>query len=503
MRIRSFIISTGLLCSSFSMKSQDTEGLVARYTFNDNNGLDDIGTNYARLSNVTPTADRFGNTDFAVYLLGNIDSYIDLGSSAALKPPKGSISLWARIQTVTYNGKGISGNPIIQARSHAGDDFNEAYSIGYNFDLEHLAVATSLSERYQAYVHTDKTTTLREWHHVVLTYDDEYLCFYLDGNFEGKVVKNFRSAFLEDDPVLVGICSDNKNERFFCGSVDDIEIYDRVLGPEEVAALYNAPNPNRYARLLNWILAFAGIFLFITLAVWSIRRYIAAAIKKEREKDKLRNHWYEQENRILKAQMNPHFIFNSLNTIQQFIIVNENTKAQVCLSKFSKLTRKLLESNTRDSISVKDEIELCESYLEVESIRFSSVFSYSIHINEGLDISNIHIPHFLIQVFIENAIWHGLLPKDGAKQIEIGFRRIDEQTLCCTIDDNGVGRKTPKPVEIPGEKTSLAIGFVQQRLSLYSRIKERDYGVDIIDKFNEAGQSEGTRAVLTIPILSN
>lgn len=492
-----FLLPFGLL------KGQPIDGPVARYTFNNNNGKDDIGKNDATLYNVTPTRDRFGNEGFAYYLQGHFESFISLGTSDVLKPKHGSISVWVKVHSIIYNGMGVPSNPIIYTRAHDDDDFNEAYVIGYSFDLDHISGATSRCQLSQAYVHPDKTTSLREWHHAVLTYDDSYLHFYLDGKLEGKMTKDFQSIFLKDAPVLVGQCMDNKNQRFLFGSVDDIAIYDRVLSQAEVTELYNAPNPNRFRRILNWALIMLWICAFIAGVIWLIRLYVQRAIRKEKEKDKLRNQWYEQENKVLKAQMNPHFIFNSLNTIQQFIIVNENAKAQLYLSKFSKLIRKLLESNTRDRISLKEEIDLCERYLEIESMRFNNIFSYDIVVRDNIDVSGIHIPHFLIQVFIENAIWHGLLPKDGNKQINITFKRIDEKTLSCTIDDNGVGRRKNKPVEILDEKRSLAIDFVQQRLGLYSKIRETEYGVNIIDKFSDTGQSEGTRAVLTIPILSN
>src|SRR5204863_9458592 len=117
----------------------------------------------------------------------------------------------------------------------------------------------------------------------------------------------------------------------------------------------------------------------------------------EKEKNQLLNNWYEQENRVLSAQMDPHFIFNSLNTIQQFIITNDNDKAQLYLSKFSRLIRKILESNTQEHITLAEEIDIIEKYLEIESLRFNNVFKYHISVDQGIDANKLKIPHFLIQ----------------------------------------------------------------------------------------------------------
>ncbi len=497
-----YFLALLFLCWLPIAKGQVDSGLVARYTFNNNGGKDELGENNAKIYGAVGIEDRFGNPGFAYYLKGLLDSYINLGTSEALKPKKGTIALWVNIWLPTYKGKGTEGNPIIITKAHAGNDFNEAYSIGYNFNLKHIGAANSFSDLQQVYVHPAKTTSLRKWHHAVMTYDDDFLCFYLDGALEGKVVKNFETAFLENDSVLVGICMDQKNQRSLLGSVDDISIYNRVLLPEEVLKLYKAPNPNSTVVLLNWICVLLGIIALILIAIWLIRRYIQKIVKREKEKNKLQNQWYEQENKILKAQMNPHFMFNSLNTIQQFIIVNDNEKAQLYLSKFSRLVRKSLESNTRDSISLKEEIEICEKYLEIESLRFNHVFSYSIVIEGKLDPVTTHIPHFLIQAFIENAIWHGLLPKEGDKQLMVTFELINEKTISCTIEDNGVGREKIT-TKISEKKQSLAINFIRQRLLLMSKIAGIYYGITITDKVNEQGNSEGTRVVVTMPIITS
>jgi LytS/YehU family sensor histidine kinase len=202
--------------------------------------------------------------------------------------------------------------------------------------------------------------------------------------------------------------------------------------------------------------------------------------------------------------MNPHFIFNSLNTILQFIITKNNGKAELYLTKFSKLLRKLLETNTNEAISISDEVEILNKYLEIEALRFNSVFISDIKIDAKINPVTAFIPHMLIQPFVENAIWHGLRTKVGEKNLNIVFELINQKTLLCTIEDNGVGRnKKQKEEQITLTKNkSLAIAFINQRLELFSKIHATNYNLSILDIVNEQGNSLGTKVELYIPIFT-
>ncbi|MBL7909927.1 MAG: histidine kinase [Bacteroidia bacterium] len=241
------------------------------------------------------------------------------------------------------------------------------------------------------------------------------------------------------------------------------------------------------------------VLLGAFILAFAIRFRYLAAFKKERAKNELRINMLELETKALKVQMNPHFIFNSLNSIQQFILANENDNAYLYLSKFAKLVRKLLESTASESISLAEEMDILKAYVEIEALRFEDVFSYEFYVDEKLDQVGIRIPHMLVQPFIENAIWHGLLHKTGAKNLKISFYYINEKTLNCIVEDNGVGRdfKKNKAETLEG-KRSLAIEFIKQRLELISKTKNSNCGFEIIDK-NEAA---GTIVKITIPILN-
>src|SRR5439155_13362647 len=131
-----------------------------------------------------------------------------------LKPRRGTIALWVKIYQPVYKGTGVEHNPIIFTRSRLVDDFNEAFVIGYNLQLKNINVNTSCSERQQISLYPTQATSLQKWHHVAITYDDDYLCFYMDGVLDNKAAKGFENCFLPGDSVLVGKRTGYKNNRY-------------------------------------------------------------------------------------------------------------------------------------------------------------------------------------------------------------------------------------------------------------------------------------------------
>jgi two-component sensor histidine kinase len=437
----------------------------------------------------------------ACYFHGVFNSYLNLGTSKDLKPERGSISLWFNVHGLMGQGKGVDSNPFIRTRSDTDDQCNQSFYLGFDLNTRRVNGSCCNSCAAATTVYSQREILLAKWYHAVLTYDDDWIQLYLNGDLQYKMPKNFKSKFLNGDSVVIGNVYGKKNIRYFLGCIDDISIYNRVLSQNEVDQLYDDPNPNKFIVVVKWlclVLLALGIILIIVLL---IRQRIASILQREKEKNQMLNHWYEMENRVLAAQMDPHFIFNSLNTIQQFIIMHEEEKAQSYLSKFSRLLRKILESNSKEKFNLREEIEIVEKYLEVESLRFNNVFSYKITLKDVAHPENVFIPNFLIQPLVENALWHGLLPKEGNKQLDVVFEKKDDKTLLCTIEDNGVGRK--KTAVTDGEKKkSFAINFIEQRLLLMSKMYAHKYQIDIFDKVDPDYQSLGTRVVITIPIIN-
>ncbi|HWY39043.1 MAG TPA: histidine kinase [Bacteroidia bacterium] len=480
--------------------AQITNGLVARYSFNNGNSNDDIGPYHAKAVGVSLVDDRFGNKRSAYYLHGTYGSYLNLGTNALLKPVNGSISLWFKIDTPIEAGSGYKINPLIITKCQPGDDFFEAYCIYYNYVTGKLSAGTTLSSLNQVGLHTSSTVSLHEWHHVLMSYDHDFLTLYLDGNLESKISKNFTTWFLENDSVMVGNSANTKNKRFFNGSIDDIEIYNRVLLPDEVKALYGAPDPNWYGGLKRWlIISLFFIIATVLVILYVINRY-NRAFQKEKTKNEIQNQMYEMEIRVMKAQMNPHFVFNSLNVVQEFILANDNEKAYKYLVKFSKLVRKLLESNTANSISLAEEIDILERYVEIETLRFEQTFQYEMRIGKDIMPGRIYIPHMLIQPFIENALWHGLLRKKSNRRLWVSFSEIDKDRILCSVEDNGMGYM--KETENRTLETKpMAIEMIRQRLKLIEKIKGIKGEITITDRKNEKGENEGTKIEIIIPIL--
>ena len=206
------------------------------------------------------------------------------------------------------------------------------------------------------------------------------------------------------------------------------------------------------------------------------------------------------EIKALRAQMNPHFIFNCLNSINRFIINSDAAKAADYLTKFAKLIRIVLEQSGKPFVPLEDELKCLQFYMDLEALRFEIPFQYEINCN-GTDTSAIMIPTLLIQPFVENAIWHGLQGKahnNGKINISMHVR---DNLLHCKIFDNGIGRAAIATKEKTGlENKSLGINLTQHRLELIDSSVQNGPGIEIYDLANEEGYASGTCVYIKIPV---
>jgi tetratricopeptide (TPR) repeat protein len=180
-------------------------------------------------------------------------------------------------------------------------------------------------------------------------------------------------------------------------------------------------------------------------------------------------HAGELEMQALRAQMNPHFIFNCLSSINNFIVKNETDTASDYLTRFSRLIRLVLLNSQKSLIHLEDEIEMLRLYLEMEKLRFKNLFNYSIRYTHEIEPSNIYIPPLLLQPFCENAIWHGLMHKDGVGELEIFISKQGEMVVC-TITDNGIGREKAADLKTKSAEKlkSLGLKLTAKRLALFN-----------------------------------
>ncbi len=204
------------------------------------------------------------------------------------------------------------------------------------------------------------------------------------------------------------------------------------------------------------------------------------------------------EQKLLRSQMNPHFIFNALSNISNLIDKNDNATASKFLTKFSRMVRHILESSRTDFIEMGQEITNLENYLALQKLRFSDKFDYHIEIDKDIDEESTAIPPMLIQPFIENAIEHGIKPKETKGHIDIRFKKKGKQ-LYCEVDDDGVGRDKAGSLK-PTDHKSRATAIVQERLQTISRKMKQNFLFEIIDLKTDANVSLGTRVVIGLPI---
>lgn len=254
------------------------------------------------------------------------------------------------------------------------------------------------------------------------------------------------------------------------------------------------------------LLFLIGVFAFRNLSLK--RKNERLRLQKDLELEKLQSQQkqtelqrqaVELEMQALRAQMNPHFIFNCLSSINRFIFKNDNKAASDYLTKFSRLIRMVLVQSQKKIIPLEDELEMLRLYVDMERMRFKNGFDYSITTNNTIDAGAIFIPPLLLQPFCENAIWHGLMHKDGQGHLNISIAE-QNRFLICTITDNGIGREkaaTYKSKSAEKEK-SLGLKITANRLALLNKEQNAGTSYEIEDVIDEEGNVGGTKVQLKI-----
>jgi tetratricopeptide (TPR) repeat protein len=209
--------------------------------------------------------------------------------------------------------------------------------------------------------------------------------------------------------------------------------------------------------------------------------------------------------KVLRTQMNPHFIYNCLNAINTLVLKGENDKASSYLLNFAKLLRTILNYSDKGSIDLEEEIAFIKLYLSLEGMRMGNEFSYEVKASQALLEDDIGLPSLLVQPFIENAIWHGLINKEGEKKLSVNFEKSsDTNKLVCIVEDNGIGRE--KAMEIKQHKhesihhESKGIKITQERIELLKFQTKDEVSITINDSMSKDNEALGTKVVLILPI---
>jgi sensor histidine kinase YesM len=250
----------------------------------------------------------------------------------------------------------------------------------------------------------------------------------------------------------------------------------------------------------NYYLFGGVILLLIAFAILSLLRY-----KRKRDSEQLtsdfKNQLAKAETKALRAQMNPHFIFNSLNSINSFVMDQQHELASEYLIKFSKLIRLILDNSRSETISIEKELETLKLYVLLEAARFENKFKCVYKIAHDVNTNSIMIPPMLLQPFVENAIWHGLMQKEGEGTITIDIAMKNEELLLISIEDDGIGRE--KAAELKSKSAahkSHGLKVTSQRIEMMNKLNSSGEKVSIVDLKDEHGLACGTRVELVIPI---
>jgi len=241
-----------------------------------------------------------------------------------------------------------------------------------------------------------------------------------------------------------------------------------------------------------------SVLLVITLLLLIYKIKLVDTQTKMRLKKKV----YSYKLQTLLGQMRPHFIFNTLNSINSYIISNESRAASQYLSKFSKLIRKILEHSQYEQISLAEELQALELYLNIEAMRLRHKFDYLIKVEEGIDIFETKLPSLILQPFVENSIWHGIQPLDKKGLIRIKISKKGS-TLAVEIIDNGIGRE--KAIALSkstySEKKSLSAKITKERLEVLAKKLNRETMIEYTDLYAKS-KSIGTKVKISLPFIA-
>lgn len=263
------------------------------------------------------------------------------------------------------------------------------------------------------------------------------------------------------------------------------------LNTERLEFLIHAPIWQRWwFYVLMFLVGSSGVAILFMIRIRFITR-----------RAELRNKVTASQLTALKSQMNPHFLFNILNSLQDLILKHDIKSSNYYLNKFSLMMRKVLDVSGQDEIPLTTEIEMLDTYLELEKLRFGDDFNYSIKLDEKIDADNLRLPPMIIQPFIENALKHGLLHKKGLKSLIIDFK-LENMVLLCVITDNGVGRKKSEEIKARHGRShqSFATKATEKRIELLNSYGTSNFSFEIIDNSTD-GKSSGTTVVISIPYI--
>ncbi len=284
---------------------------------------------------------------------------------------------------------------------------------------------------------------------------------------------------------------------------------ENAKGVTDARIRYEADTHNKELALLslrlknNRILNYGFIGLIILTVTIGLLLFRGSKLEDKRRITEMNHKISELTQANLRQQMNPHFIFNTLNSIQYYMYQHDKLATNTYLTKFSSLMRKILDNSSNTSIPLRDELDALILYLDLERLRFNNKFNYEINIDDEIDPLLYKVPTMLIQPYVENSICHGLMPKEDKGLVKIDMK-LENSHILCTIEDNGIGRKAAqerKKMKDPSHN-SLGTRIVSSRLDLVNSLYGTDLRTVYTDLKNNEGEPVGTRIEIHIPVMT-
>lgn len=287
---------------------------------------------------------------------------------------------------------------------------------------------------------------------------------------------------------------EKKNEQKLASLKQQKELDSLALKNKE-NELINQKKAQNILILSFIVVILITVIIAVVLGMRIIYRQKTKELKLTQEKNKI-------EHQLFRSQMNPHFLFNAMNSIQSFIISEDSLSAHSYLAKFARLMRLILDNSSQEFIPLEQEIATLQLYLELEKLRFENKFDFSIDISKDVDEEFIGIPPMLIQPFVENAILHGLMTRKINGQLTITLDEKNNQ-LYCSVIDNGIGRKQAQELQKmrPKKHKSRAIELTQKRLAIFQKQYNQPTYINVVDLYDENEKGVGTKVELLIPMI--
>ncbi|MEP6684479.1 MAG: tetratricopeptide repeat protein [Parafilimonas sp.] len=311
-----------------------------------------------------------------------------------------------------------------------------------------------------------------------------------------KALSAYKQSVILQDSIL------NEDKKLELNRIEMQYTFDKredsIKNESEKRQTLSSAKIKQQQTIRNAVIAGTIIILLSAVLVFIFYKRKHDAVEKAKEAE-LNAEVADTEMKALRAQMNPHFIFNSLNSIGDYIIRNDIKAANNYLTKFAGVIRLILENSEHKTVTLEKDLKALELYMDIERLRLNNKFSYEIKVDETIDKNNVLVPPLILQPFVENSIWHGLTKKDGEGKIKIHISQTEDM-LTCIIEDNGVGTERSEifKQEVKAmSKKSLGMKITNARIAVINKVKNTNAVVEI------SNEEAGVRAKITLPVELN